>query len=74
MYNINDWSFFLVRKFTNFSKKNLLIYIKPSRNTYQLKMQEKREKIMKIQFLTSDISKSMGLKNLKKFRGIQNKL
>ena len=25
---------------------------------------------MKFQFLTSDISKSMGLKNLKKFRGI----
>ena len=32
------------------------------------------QKIMKIQFLTSDISKSMGLKNLKKFGGIQNKL
>ena len=39
MYNINDWSFFLVRKFTNFLKKNLLIYIKPSKSTYELKMQ-----------------------------------
>ena len=29
---------------------------------------------MKIQFLTSNISKTMGQKNLKKFRGIQNKL
>ena len=29
---------------------------------------------MKIQFLTSDISKTMGQKNLKKFRGIQDKL
>ena len=29
---------------------------------------------MKIQFLTSDISTTMGLKNLKEFKGIQNKL
>ena len=29
---------------------------------------------MKIQFLTSNIPKTMGQKNLKKFRGIQNKL
>ena len=29
---------------------------------------------MKIQFLTYDISKSMGLNNLKIFRGIQNEL
>ena len=29
---------------------------------------------MKIKFLTSDISKSMGLRNLKKLKGIQNKL
>ena len=31
------------------------------------------QKIMKIQFLYSDISKTMGQKNLKKFRYIQNK-
>ena len=41
IYNINDWSFFLVRKFISFSKKNLVIYIKPSKSNYQLKMQEK---------------------------------
>ena len=50
IYNINDWSFFLARKFTNFSKKNLLIYIKPSKSNYQLKMQEKCKKSWKFNF------------------------
>ena len=61
------------RKFTNFPKKNLLIYIKSSKSNYQLKFEEKCKKIMKIQFLTSNVSKTMGQKNLKKFSGIQNK-
>ena len=36
--------FFLVRKFTNFPKKNLLIYIKPTKSNYQLKFEEKCKK------------------------------
>ena len=41
IYNINDWSFFLVRKFTNLSKKNLLIYIKPSKSNYTATQKKK---------------------------------
>ena len=74
MYNINDWSFFLVRKFTNFSKKKFVNLSKTLKEYLSIEYVRKIQKIMKIQFLTYDISKSMGLKNLKKFRGIQNKL
>ena len=62
-----------VRKFYHARMKCTILMIGPS---FYLSIENARkmQQIMKIQFLASDISKSMGLKNLKKFRGIQNKL
>ena len=63
-----------MRKFTNFSKKKIGYLYETLKELLSIENARKMQKIIKIQFLTSDISKSMSLKNLKKFRGIQNKL
>ena len=73
LMNANDWSFFLVRKFTNFKKKKFVNLYKTLKELLSIENVRKMQKIIKLQFLTSDISKSMGLDNLKKFRVIQNK-
>ena len=68
IYNINDWSFFLVRKFTNFPKKNLLIYIKLSKSNYQLKFEEKCKKSWKFNFWP--LSPKLWVKKILKNSGV----